>query len=64
MAVLWIWVHNSETQNNGSNMAERNNENNQIWMKPEMQKYRKILIWWNYRIFTTMLRHSFCLNLM
>ena len=44
--------------NNGSNMAERNNKNKQIWMnfgtarflrppmlKLEMQTYRKILLW-------------------
>ena len=50
-------VHNSEIQNNGSNMAEQYNKNKQIWMKfgtrrflrslvlkLEMQKYFKILI--------------------
>ena len=29
----------------------------------EIQKYRKILVWWNYRILTVMLRHSFWLIL-
>ena len=26
-------VHNSEIQHNGSNIAEQNNKNKQIWMK-------------------------------
>ena len=48
-------------------MAKENNKNKQIWMKfrtrrflrspllkLETQKYRKVLIWHNYRIFTVM----------
>ena len=51
-------VHNSEIQNNGSNMAGQNNKNKQIWiwnsvhggflsplLKLEIQKFHKILIW-------------------
>ena len=50
-------VHNSEIQNNGSNMAEQINNNKKIWMKfgtrrflrspllkLEMQKHRKVSI--------------------